>query len=346
VTEAGSPQAATNVPDLAQWESQMVSFGNKACAELNAATGESALGATYYDAEKVFLQIAAYFPAEAAKWTACAQRAEAAYRDNYVEKAVGEFGYGAVPGYWVFTDGLRRDFELTGDTRSRAAVENLAKAAAVCIPITPIDWLASASVTREVAYCLNAYLDAEALGFALPSPRANELLTLLLGYIDDIITMRYKTSPEDDVPATCKGKPYAQPFMFGLAMKTLIEWDAVHPDARIQPAVKRAADFMWDKLRYQPVSATQGGRFWYEGCTNPDGAWNVWAQTPGNGPADDLNLLFAPGFAWLYSKGAGEVYRSRGDQIWTVGVTGAWLDGSKQFNQNYYWSFKYVEWRR
>jgi hypothetical protein len=102
---------------------------------------------------------------------------------------------------------------------------------------------------------------------------------------------------------------------------------------------------MWDKLRYKPASATQGARFWYEGCSaGPGSPFTLWLE-PGNGPSDDLNLLIAPGFAWLYAKTGNPVYRDRGDQIWTVGVNDATVNGlnSKQFNQNYLWSFDYVK---
>jgi hypothetical protein len=322
----------------------MKTYGKYNCDAIRSLTGEAKLGATYYDLERVAYQIAAY--TGDSSWNSCASQAESAYRDNYVRKAEGEFGYGAVPGYWVFTDGLRQDFEQTGDAQSKDAVANLAKAASLCALLTPIEWSATASTMREVSYCLNAYLDNEALGVALP-PRANQLLDQLLGHIDQTIDGTYRPAPEDDVPAVCKGKPYVQPFMLGIAMKTLIEWNSVHPDSRVQPAVKRAADFMWDKLRYYPTSATQGARFWYEACAAAPGSpFNLWLE-PGNGPSDDLNLLFAPGFAWLYSKTGDPVYRDRGDQIWTVGVKDAAQNGlnSKQFNQNYLWSFDYIKYR-
>ncbi len=39
------------------------------------------------------------------------------------------------------------------------------------------------------------------------------------------------------------------------------------------------------------------------------------------------------------------MYRDRGDAIFAGGVEQAWLDGGKQFNQNYRWSFDCVTWR-
>ena len=124
----------------------MRTYGQQLCDEMNrlTPTSETALGATYYDAEKVFLQIAAYFPAEAAKWKACAQRAELIYRDDFVRTTGG-----AVPGYWVFTDGLRRDFELSGDVTSRASVDLLAKFGAFCAEGTPLEWTATAGTSAR-----------------------------------------------------------------------------------------------------------------------------------------------------------------------------------------------------
>ena len=61
--------------------------------------------------------------------------------------------------------------------------------------------------------------------------------------------------------------------------------------------------------------------------------------------APDLNLLIAPAFAWLYQRTGDTTYRDRGDQIFAGGVKGAYLDGAKQFNQSYMWSFDFVKWR-
>jgi len=321
----------------------MKTYGTQQCNTIKSQTGEAKLGSTYYDLESTAYRIAAY--TGSTSWNACANEAEIGYRDGYVEQAAADGGgYGALPGYWLFTDGLRKDFELNADARSKEAVNQIALHGSYCRDDTPIEWSASASYIREDSYCINSFLDAEALGFAHRA-RADTMLTQLLDQIDATITGRYKAEQDADVPDTCKGKDYAQPFYMGLAMKTLIEWNSVRPDGRIQPAVKRLADFMWDKLRWQPVSATQGGRFVYSQCSAAPGS--PFTAQPDAGPADDLNLLIAPGYAWLYSKTGDPVYRDRGDQIWTVGVKDATQNGlnSKQFNQNYMWSFDYVKYR-
>jgi hypothetical protein len=63
-------------------------------------------------------------------------------------------------------------------------------------------------------------------------------------------------------------------------------------------------------------------------------------------PTADLNLLVAPMYAFLYSMTGETKYRDQGDLLFAGGVQRAWLDGSKQFNQNYWWSFDYVVWRQ
>jgi hypothetical protein len=68
--------------------------------------------------------------------------------------------------------------------------------------------------------------------------------------------------------------------------------------------------------------------------------------TGGMEPAPDLNLLIAPAYAWMYLQTGDVQYRDRGDQIFAGGVKHSWLGASKQFNQNYIWSFAYVSWRQ
>ena len=334
VTEATAPQTPTNVPDVAQWEAQMRSFGTKACNELKAATGESALGATYYDAESMYYQMLAYTGDSA--WQSCANAAESAYRGWVRVAAADPSGYGAVPGFWVFTDGLRTDFERTGDAQSKEAVIELSLHGAYCSDYTETSWTAPPYLIREVAYCLNAMTDAEAVG-APHRARADLLLNQLLAHVDAIVDQTYLVhdTAREDTPPEAVGKTYVQPFYMGLAMKTLIEVQAARPDARIPAAIQKLADFLWQKTW---VSKDQA--FFYSSWATPGQAY-----APQNG-SPDLNLLIAPAYAWLYKTTGATKYRDQGDQIWSGGVKGAWLDGSKQFNQNYYWSFKYVEWRR
>jgi hypothetical protein len=307
----------------------MVAIGKRHCAALNTqATLDERLGPTYYDATRVFYQIADY--TSDLSWNACAAKARAVYRDAYVIPHQGK-----VPGYWNFTTGLRMDFERTRDIRSKNAVVALSESAAYAPDLTPLQWTVDTARSREVAYTILSYLNAEAVGH----PRRARLgpeVDQALGHIEQWFISRSSRAPNPYtlVPAAA-GKYYIQPFMVGLTMQALISyWEETY-DARVLPAVKTAIDALWDRA-WVPADKA----FWYENWTTDPSL-----SFPAKGGAPDLNLLIAPAFAWVYSQ-AGEVkYRDRGDQVFAGGIKGAYLAGAKQFNQNYMWSFDYVRWR-
>ena len=64
------------IPGFELWQTQMIAYGQPDCDYLaQAHTPDDALNHVYYDAERVFYQIADY--TGNATWTTCAQRAEA-----------------------------------------------------------------------------------------------------------------------------------------------------------------------------------------------------------------------------------------------------------------------------
>src|SRR5438094_4291292 len=182
---AAVPVAAqTPIPQLALWEAHMLTYGQAACAYLAAPhLFEEDLGEVYYDAERVFYQIADY--TGDASWNTCAQRAEAVYRDQYVLSAAACWGggFGCVPGYWNFTHGLTLDFLRTGDATSRNAVIALSQNAAFAADTTPLADTESAWRSREVAYAIMSYINAEKVG-AAPRARLPALVDQALGHMD------------------------------------------------------------------------------------------------------------------------------------------------------------------
>src|SRR5713226_3656929 len=133
------------IPQLALWEANMVSYGQTHCNAL-ATPNISLLDQVYYDAQRVFLQIAD-FTGNAA-WTTCAQRGAAIYRDLYVLP-----NNGMVPGYWNFTTGLRMDAQRTGSAASQTAVM-LLSTNMWAADSEPLSWTVSADLSREVAYAI------------------------------------------------------------------------------------------------------------------------------------------------------------------------------------------------
>jgi hypothetical protein len=311
-TAAGADVA---IPDLSRWESQMVSFGKKQCANLAKLTLTTGLANTYYDMTRVMYQIADY--TGDSSWNSCAQTARNIYRDGYVLP-----NNGGVPGYWNFTTGLRMDYERTGDAVSSQAAILLSQHATYTADTTPLAWTVLTDRSREVAYAILSYINAEKLGQPRRA-RRQQLVDQAYGHLSQwFVTLSWKNA---------NGTPnltYSpSPFMAGLTAAALIEdWKQTR-DSRLVPALKTAADWLWAN------------------------AWNVGARAMWyridnlTNFAPDLSLLVAPIYAFLYAQTGDTKYRDEGDALFASGVEGAFLSGAKQFNQNYWWSFDYVTWR-
>ncbi|PVE20440.1 hypothetical protein DC522_32380, partial [Microvirga sp. KLBC 81] len=111
---------------------------------------------------------------------------------------------------------------------------------------------------------------------------------------------------------------------------TLIDYYTTYEaDPRILTAVKKSLDYIWQTCWDE---ASQS--FMYVESANSFGEVRE--------PAPDLNNLISSGFGWLYKMTGDATYKERGDKVFAGGVNGAWLDGSKQFNEQYASSLKYL----
>jgi hypothetical protein len=301
---------------LNAWTRHMVAYGQRHCRVLATAKGDPALAATYYDMLRVIYQIADY--TMDSSWNTCALTARNVYRDWYVIRNNGH-----VPGYWNFTTGLRIDFARTGDAVSKEAAILLSRNAAYAADLTPLGWTVSADRSREVAYAILSYIDAEALGEPRRT-RRSQLVDQAYGHLNQWF-----------IAHTWQGETRTlkqfSPFMVGLTAHSLIrDWEQTH-DSRLIPALRLAADSLWANA-------------WIPS----DRAMFYDALSAGSQPrrgAPDLNLLIAPMYAFLYRHTGETKYRDQADALFAGGVARAWLDGAKQFNQSYWWSFDYVKWR-
>lgn len=290
----------------------MREYGAVHCSNLAATsslTDDERLTATQYDSEAVFYHIQDY--TKDGSWSVCAARAEVVFRDNYVLP-----NNGLIPGYWIFTRGLMLDYLKTGDVLSQSATILISQNAAYAADYTPLSWTVDASMSREVAYAIQSYLDAESVGAPRRS-RTEPLVTQALGHIDQWF-----------VTQTAE---YVRPFLFALTANALIHYQEVTADPRILPALVMGADWIWSHCWVPGDEAFQ-----YTDRVVPSG---------GTEPAPDLNLLIAPVYGWLWHMTGDSVHLERGDQIFAGGVKRAWLAGGKQFNQSYRYSFDYVRWR-
>lgn len=261
----------------------------------------------YYDGARVYYQIAQY--TGNAKWERCAEIALGAYLDGYLIPN----NYGAA-GYMIFPHGLLINYQRTGSEKAKKAVFGLAERAAFAY--TPLDWTGGTPMSREVAYNLQAKLIGEQLG-RKDTKRTEELANQALGHYDQWFVS--------------KTAPYVQPFMAALTAEALIMWYDKTKDPRVLPALKTGADWMWEHMW---LPKEHGFKY-----------TDRKIEGGGEGPATDLNLLVAPLYGWVYKMTGDVKYREMGDKIFEGGVDSGYLGQSKQFNQNYRWSFNYLTWR-
>jgi hypothetical protein len=220
--------APVDIPELDAWEADMLNWGQQHGAWLvahqNDANLDATLTQTYYDAARVFYQIADYTGDTA--WNAYAEAAVHVYRDRYVLP-----NNGTVQGFWSFTRGLVMHYERTGDVASKNAALAIAHNAAYHADTSPIAWMVDSDVSREVAYAINSYLDEERLGQPRRA-RLDDYVELAKGHVDQWI------NGEDDIYA---------PFMFGLTADALVQYyTRVEQDPAILTKLRTLADWTWD----------------------------------------------------------------------------------------------------
>ena len=293
----------TPLASLAQWKSNMVTYGQKHCTPAEAGV-YSDYTVPYYDGTRVYYQIADL--TGDSSFNACADLVYGGY-STYVNK-----NNGSIPGYNVFPHGLAMRFQRTGDVAARQTLTALRNNGAyVNRPDTAyiIRWMTS----RELAYGIETNLVDQSLG-GVPNPYFQDLIEAQLGHFDQWFVS--------------KNADYVQPFMVALSAEALIQYWEVSHDPRIPPLLQLAADQLW-------------AQSWKASCN----CFLYWNSATSTGPTADLNLLIAPLYGWVYQQTGAQIYRDEGDKIFNGGVAGAWLDGGKQFSQNYRWSQKYVEWR-
>lgn len=296
-------------PSIDLFNSNLETYGTKVLNFLKDSnnTFDQKLAATYYDGIRVFKNLYEY--TGDAKWLGGMSDAFYIYGTRYVKANNGN-----IPGYWNFGEGL---YNLNTAAASDC-LNLLATNGAYARDSTPPAETIPSTMSREVAYVIMTYLNAEKLGFAA-RPRLQLLIDQCFGHFDQWFVS--------------KTAPYIRPFMVALSSQALIQCVEAKKVA-FQIALntlKLAATEMWNMM-WLPANRA----FKYTNKTIDPGDENA---------APDLNLLICPLYAWLYKETTDPIWRDRADEIFSGGVTQAYLANGKQFNQNYRWSFKYLEWR-
>jgi hypothetical protein len=186
----------------------------------------------------------------------------------------------------------------------------------------------SANASREVAYNVMAKLMAVSFGGRVWG--LEEQVGQAFEHLAQWTRLRQGTASGTDAD-------YIRPFMVAITSEALIQWAGGDPVKRTK--VQGALLPLWESLWNCCWLPTQQAMMYTD---RPDDGNNQGGQEP----APDVNLLIAPAYAWLYSQTKDTKWRQRADAVFAGGVMKACLVcGSKQFNENYRWSFTYFEWR-
>jgi hypothetical protein len=228
--------------------------------------------------------------------------------------------------YAVFPHGLREFYQRYGDQQSRAAL--------LAMRTSPgfgyrAQWGAPWNASREMAYALSLHVVSESvglarqietsLGFEPGESMFDEHMAIVLGHFEQWFASE-----------TAR---FVYPFMVGLSVEALIDYYEVSGDPEVPWLLKLAADKMYPN----PLT-------WHEASES----MMIVEEKNGvitRGPAPDLNMMIAPLYGWVFQQTGDVKYRDIGDRLFRSGVQKAYLDGGKQFSQNYRWSFKYLQWR-
>jgi hypothetical protein len=295
-----------------------------------------ALAITYYDRASAFYNVGELLGDK--EWLKLGDEAALFYRDKYLlHEKLPESQKGLVPGYWIFTEGLKRHYERSKDLKSKEALFLLAERGRYASSDEKAHSNAeSAERSREVAYGLLAHLNAEKLGRPSEELWRNSLVALARGHIAQ---WRGKASWRGIESKT----RYIVPFMAALTARAIIEAVEANkiPTSELGLVIEELsalADLLWDSLWLSKEKAFRyADREVISGESLDKSALHRRA-------APDLNLLIFPLYAWLSDRTADPRHNERARDILKGGLVGAYWIGAKQFNQQLFWSTYGIRW--
>ncbi len=243
------------------------------------------------------------------------------YRKNYLEANA----YGPSP-HWSLLEGQQLHYWLTGDDKSRKAVIETARR--MTTAYTPSLMASPASPYNEgriQARVLMSSLLAWELGDSTDNWGAKST-----AYVRGIIGLQ-QADGRWSWPNWCGRQSN---YMVGLQNDALIKYyERFATDPTIVRSVQLAVDYI------HRVS-------WYPSTKNIGYVDGTCPNIGDNQPTADLNMLIVTGYAFVGARTGNRTYIARADSIADGAIAGAWLDGSKQFNQQYYDSHQYLWYRR
>jgi hypothetical protein len=241
-----------------------------------------------------------------------------------------------IAAYKFFTEGPLLDYRHRGSLASKEITIGLRDNAAFALDANSLAFSFGPGVQdsfqRELAYHIRAHIHAGLAGYAPRTARYAQLLDWGYEYFEKWF--------EDF--AWVGGDVGVHTFMIGVLARALIEDHETSGDARLQPALTLACNWIrtnsWDASRlgflYQNNAAYR-----YEGGDGTNGASTVGSP--------DLNNLIGPMFAYLAKLTGDESYMQLADLSFAGSALNAGYTStlSKQFNQSHTWVFDYFRWR-
>ena len=313
---AGLPQKAPPLPGFKSWHSEMTDTGDQFCDPKAKYGFGNERDVWYYDGAYVYFQVYDY--TKKPKWKACAMNVANQYRD-YVQG-------GGTPGWRVFTQGLRRAYEETGDASYKNAVAALIDRSA----FAPRNGDADDLAIRETAYLLRGFTDAHLMGVAVGAARAQTAANYLIGMADTLFA-----GPPESTNAMIH-----EAFFDGILAEALIYYyDNWVKDPRIPPTIRKLCgwiyEYLWDRkskaMMYSPFPPNQGyPRHCESGCREEERT---------------LINLVVPAYFWYWSLTGDDAVRRQGDEMFAHSLDDPINDKGKSYSQNYHWSFAGVRWR-
>jgi hypothetical protein len=250
------------------------------------------------------------------------------YRRRYLE--ANNYGSSA---HWSMLDGVALHYLVSGDEASRVAVGRVGDTMAAAFYVNNLSNLAAEMDNRIQARVLLAFVLSNQL--RAPSRDGHDWAVRARAALTKIVASQGGDGGYHFTHPNGEQCGHTQPFMVGLLNDALIRYDALfEADPRIQPTIRKSLDYLWANA-WDPA----GRSFVYLDGPCPAGARYTRKGSP------DLNNLILTGYAWYAQQSGNDVYQRRADQIFEGAVGGSWLSGSKQFNQQYTSSYRYLGYR-
>ena len=311
---------ATQIPNILASKYD-ADFGPYADVLWNAVGGGSLWGENYYDRAQAYF--AQWIRSGNSKYWYRGIQQALGYRVGYLEDA----SFGTSP-HWSQIDGMGEHYQLTGDEKSRYAVGRVAETMRYFrdragIPDHP-------DIEGRI---LARTLMAELWGWRLQAMGTDAIATSaeLSTLVGRILDRQSTDGAWRFVFNLCPPNAGDFPYMDGMLDEALIQAYTFHQaNSRIPTAVQKSSEWIWSQwdVRMQGVKYAPG-------CPAAD--YNIGIP--------ELNNLVINSFAWSYAMSGNTTYRQRADSLFNGGIRNQFLYGSKQFNQQYTVSYRYLFWR-